>query len=422
MILTITTTYTPAADLGYLLHKHPRHCQSIELSFGTVHVFYPTAGDHKCTVALLLDIDPVGLVRNKNPRARKGSSPAEHYINDRSYACSSFTSVALARVFHSALNGQCQLRPELVDTLMPLHCKMAVLPCRSGEGFLRDLFEPLGYRVKTKAHPLDAKFPAWGDSPYYTVELTKTTTVSELLNHLYVLIPVLDNQKHYYIDAQEIEKLLKHGEGWLKNHPKKEIIAQRYLKFKKTYTRELMDRLDLDAAAAFSQHTPEEEMEKKLKLDHWRREAVIRVLRETTADSVIDLGCGEGKLLQLLLQEKQFEKIAGMEVSPRILEKTAKNLQAGDLTPGQREHIQLFQGSLLYRDQRCQGFAAAVLMEVIEHLEPSRLSTFERVIFEFARPGAIIITTPNQEYNVLWENLPPHRFRHSDPRKRPRIQ
>src|SRR5713226_2506451 len=160
MLLTITTTYRPATDLGYLLHKHPERVQSFSLSFGRAHVFYPEASDERCTVALLLDIDPVHLVRG-----RRGSDALEQYVNDRPYVASSFLSVAIAQVFGTALSGRSQDRPELADQAIPLEARIAVVPCRGGEGILNRLFAPLGYEVHVERQPLDDRHPEWEPSP-----------------------------------------------------------------------------------------------------------------------------------------------------------------------------------------------------------------------------------------------------------------
>ena len=228
MLLTITSKNKPATDIGYLLHKNPERCQEFELNFGKAYVFYPEATENQCTAALLLDIDPVSIVRGKSGAI--GSGPLSQYVNDRPYVGSSFLSVAISKVYGSALNGKCKTHPELIKMEMPLTAKLSVLPCRGGENFLHDLFEPLGYSIKTKGHALNSRFKEWGDSVYYTVELEKITTVQELLNHLYVLIPVLDNSKHYFIGESEVEKLLSKGEVWLAKHPQREIIAKRYFK------------------------------------------------------------------------------------------------------------------------------------------------------------------------------------------------
>jgi 3' terminal RNA ribose 2'-O-methyltransferase Hen1 len=170
MLLTITTTYVPATDLGYLLHKHPARVQTFDLSFGQAHVFYPDAGPERCTAALLLDVDPVQLAQTGRTRASH-SFVLQPYVNDRPYVASSFLSVAIAEVFGTALSGRCQARPDLPATPLPLQARLAVLPCAGGEAVLRRLFEPMGYQVTAARHPLDERAPAWGDSEYYAVTL-----------------------------------------------------------------------------------------------------------------------------------------------------------------------------------------------------------------------------------------------------------
>src|SRR5271154_4941856 len=240
MLLTITTTTPPASDLGFLLHKHPERFQSFDLSFGKVHVYYPEVGAERCTACLLLDVDSVGLVRGKNPDQ---SFLLAQYVNDRPYAASSFMSVAISQVFGSALQGRCKDRPDLATTAIPLTARIDVLPVRGGERFLRAVFEPLGYEVETVRSPLDERFPEWRESPYFSVTVRKTTTLADLLTHLYVLIPVFDNRKHYWVGDDEMEKLLAKGEGWLAEHPEKEEITRRYLKFQPRLFRLALSRL-----------------------------------------------------------------------------------------------------------------------------------------------------------------------------------
>ncbi len=419
MLLTITTTHNPAGELGYLLHKNPARSQTFDLSFGQAHVFYPEAGDERCTAALLLDVDPVGMVRGG--RRSKGGLPLEQYINDRPYAAGSFLSVAISRVYSSALRGVCKDRPELVDAVMPLRAKISVLPCRGGDEFLRKLFEPLGYKVSARRHELDSQFPEWDESVYYTVELAKDTTLSELLTHLYVLTPVLDNKKHYYVGREEMEKLLKKGEGWLAAHPEKESIARRYLKYRTSLAREAIARLSeddpFDEIEDESEKRPSEaDVEEQISLNRERLETVIASANSTGAGNVVDMGCGEGNLLRLLLKQKQFGKIIGLDVSIRALEIAARKLRLESLPDRQRRRIELIHGSLTYRDKRLDGYDLATVIEVIEHLDPARLAAFERVLFEFARPKTVILTTPNREYNVVWENLENGKLRHGDHR------
>src|ERR1019366_8057615 len=165
--------HQPASDLGFLLHKHPERCQSFDLSFGKVHVFYPEVGADRCSACLLLDVDPVSMVRGKNAN----TFALAQYVNDRPYAASSFMSVAIAQVFGSALQGRCKDRPALADTPIPLSARIDVLPVRGGERFLRSVFEPLGYAVEAIRCPLDERFPEWGESNYFAVTIQKTTTL-----------------------------------------------------------------------------------------------------------------------------------------------------------------------------------------------------------------------------------------------------
>jgi 3' terminal RNA ribose 2'-O-methyltransferase Hen1 len=419
MLLTISTTHQPATDLGYLLHKHPDRFQSFELSFGSAHVFYPDSNPDRTTAALLLDVDPVGMVRGKS---REQRFMLDSYVNDRPYVASSFLSVAIAQVFGSAMNGRCKDRPDLVAAALPLEARIEVLPVRGGEDFLHRVFEPLGYQVQAKRHTLDERFPQWGESSYFSVTISARATLADLLTHLYVLIPVFDNNKHYYVGDDELEKLLAKGGDWLAAHPEKSQIARRYLKHRPNLYREALARLvdenadpesDERAARASQQ---EDALERPLSLNDQRHGAVMAALRASGARSVLDLGCSEGKLLRQLLDERQFERIVGLDVSMQALQRASQRLNYDRMPPKQKERIELLHGSLIYRDARLTGFDAAVVVEVIEHLDPPRLSALERVLFEFARPNTVVLTTPNREYNRLWESLAAGQFRHADHR------
>lgn len=418
MLLTLSTTHAPATDLGYLLAKHPDKCQSFELNFGSALVFYPEASEHRCSASLLLDIDPVALVRGKGGGQ---SGMLRQYVNDRPYVASSFLSVAIGQVFRSALQGRCADRPELAATPLPLEAKLPVVPCRGGEPFLRALFEPLGYQVEATPIPLDTRMPEWGDSRYLALSLSAELRLSEFLSHLYVLLPVLDDSKHYYVGEDEIAKLVARGEGWLAQHPERRQITRRYMKHQPRLTRLALEQLvadeevDLDAADA-AKAAEEAVLEGRISLADQRVAAVLDALRAAGARSVLDLGCGEGRLLRTLIAERSFERIVGVDVSWRALTMASDRLRLDRLPARQRERIELIQGALTYRDARLAGFDAACLVEVVEHMDPPRLPAFERVVFEFARPGTVILTTPNVEYNARFAGLPAGRLRHLDHR------
>jgi 3' terminal RNA ribose 2'-O-methyltransferase Hen1 len=420
MLLTITTTRHPATDLGYLLHKHPEKLQTFSLSFGQASVFYPEAAPDRCTAALLLEVDPIALVRNRRGPPGEGRA-LEQYVNDRPYVASSFLSVAIAEVYGTALSGRCNARPDLAAAPIPLQASLPVVPCRGGERFLRKLFEPLGYVIEVARHPLDERFPEWGEGPYHAVTLRAEVRLRDLLSHIYVLVPVLDDDKHYWVGQDEISKLLRHGGDWLAAHPEREEIAARYLKHQRRLTREALLRLTEDDESDPDQEEEtrageEAVVESRISLNEQRLGAVLAALRECGARRVLDLGCGEGKLLKSLVGEKSFEEIVGLDVSLRALEIASNRLRLEVLPEKQRDRVKLLQGSLLYRDKRLAGYDAAAVVEVIEHLDPPRLKAFERVLFEFAAPRVVVVTTPNAEYNVRFPDLPAGRFRHKDHR------
>ena len=411
MLLEITTRHQPATDLGYLLHKHPAKAQAFSLAFGTAHVYYPEATEARCTAALLLEVDPVALVRGRG-------ATLDQYVNDRPYAASSLLSTAISKVFGTAMGGRCKDRPELVETAIPLEARLPSLSARGGVEIVQRLFEPLGYHVDAQPHLLDPTFPDWGLSPTVSLTLRATVRLADLLTHLYVLIPALDARKHYYIGDDEVEKLMEKGEGWLADHPEREAITQRYLRFR-SLTKPALDRLAEGDAVPDDDEAQraEDAVEAPARLNDQRTRAVHQALKESGARRVVDLGCGEGRLMRDLVRDGQFRQIVGVDVSVRALEQARERLRLGeDAAPALRERVSLLHGSLLYRDPRLTGFDAAAAVEVIEHLDPPRLAAFEQAVFQDARPGTVVVTTPNAEYNATWETLPAGRFRHPDHR------
>ncbi|GAA1982477.1 3' terminal RNA ribose 2'-O-methyltransferase Hen1 [Kitasatospora viridis] len=462
--MTISTTgdsTRPATDLGFLLHKHPEKAQRFSTAQGEAHVFYPEADERRCTAALLLEVDPVALVRRARGRAptapggSTGAAALAQYVNDRPYAASSLLAVALRTVFRSAMKGVCEKKPGLAELPRPLTVRLPAVasggqPAAAGERSLAErLFEPLGWRVAAEPIPLDPAFPEWGDSRYLRLELTGTLRLADALQQLYVLLPALDGAKHYWVAPDEVEKLLAAGAGWLAEHPERGLITHRYLQRRRTLANEALRRLELvrlaeaegqeaeevdnavadlaaeaepvdgaepvgaaDAASAAPAPGPE----RPVPLAVQRRSAIIDELRAAGAARVLDLGCGEGELVGALLKERQFAEVLGVDVSARALAIAARKLRLDRLPERQAARVRLVQGALTYTDDRLRGYDAAVLCEVVEHLDPDRLPAMEHTVFGAARPATVVVTTPNAEYNVRWESLPAGRFRHSDHR------
>lgn len=421
MLLTISTTHEPATDLGFLLHKHPERVHTVTLPFGEAHVFYPQAGEDACTAALLVEVDPVGLVRDrKGPKGNFGS--LAQYVNDRPYAASSFLSVALNKCFGTAMGGRSKERPDLAAEPLSLVARLPVLPSRGGEPILRRLFEPLGYDLTAVPIPLDPTFPEWGDSQYLDAQISGRVRLQQLLEHLFVLLPVLDDDKHYWVGPDEVDKLLRRGGTWLASHPERELITRRYLRHDRRLVSDALARLlDEDVAedpdeVAVSHDAEEEAVEAKISLNDQRLEAVLSALRASGARTVVDLGCGSGKLIERILRDTDLDRVVGVDVSYRSLEGAARRLHLDTMAPRQRERVDLLQGALTYRDGRLTAFDAATVVEVIEHLDPPRLGAFERAIFAYARPRTVILTTPNAEYNVRFDGLAAGQLRHQDHR------
>ncbi|MFX0573638.1 3' terminal RNA ribose 2'-O-methyltransferase Hen1 [Nocardia nepalensis] len=529
MLLTITCTPPqgaawPATDLGFLLHKNPDRVQAFEQSYGTAHVVYPEATAARCTAALLLEIDPIRLVRGRS-RSTPDFSLGQ-YVNDRPYAASSLLSVALGAVFRTALHGRCDQRPELVRTALPLRIALPAVPCKGGPEAAERVFTPLGWTVIAEPLPLDPAFPEWGDSHYVRLELTGAIRLADALSHLYVLLPVLDGAKHYWLAADEVDKLIRAGAGWLADHPERAWITRRYLARRQSLVRTALARLaevddaepeQLDAVeevfddalepagdarialsdsdtsstrseasdetdtaaaklslrtsagsaqaahdtadvgsadgaavvmsaegtvqagigAAAAHSTTESgagddaatdaadndaavdgaaDTERAPSLAMIRRGAVVGVLREVGARRVLDLGCGEGALLRELLADKVFTEVVGVDVSMRALNIAKRRLRLDRMPERVARRLTLLQGALTYTDARLRGYDAAVLMEVIEHVDEPRLGALEYSVFGSAAPACVVVTTPNAEHNVVYQTLPAGKFRHSDHR------
>jgi 3' terminal RNA ribose 2'-O-methyltransferase Hen1 len=405
VLLTLSTTAEPATDLGHLLHKHPGRAQEFGVAGGRAHVFYPVADAGECTAALLLDLDPVAL-------ARAGGA----YVDDRPYTAGSHLAAALRSVFSSALHGRCEARPELAATALPLVVHVPTLSCRGPVDLVERLFAPLGWTVDARPLPLDPEIPAWGGSRVVDVRLRGVLRVADALTQLYVLLPVLDGAKHYSVGNDEVDKLLRMGEAWLGAHPERELIAQRYLSHRRGLVSSALDAL------AEADGAPVEELDNALEeprapsLAAQRRAAVVEVLRELGARRVADLGCGAGALLRDLIAEPSFTEVLGVDVSARALAVAARRLRLDRAPDRVRDRVTLRQSALTYADPSLAGFDAAVLVEVVEHVDPERLPALEHAVFAVARPGAVLVTTPNAEHNVRFAGLPAGAFRHADHR------
>lgn len=420
MLLTITTTHYPATDLGHLLHKHPDRAQQLSVAGGVAHIFYPEASEDRCTAALLVDIDPVGLVRGRHSSS---SGPLAQYINDRTAAAGSQLAVALKAAFATALRGRCDSRPELAASPIPLEIRIPSLAMRADAGRVESLFVPLGWEVELHQHPYDKSFPEWGAAPYADVRLTGTLRLADALSHLYVLLPVLDGGQHYWVTQTDVEKLLRAGASWLRDHPEQEFITGVYLAWAKPLVDTATEQLArvtriADESVSADALTPRAMPTDPgtIPLTVQRRRVVADSLRRAGARRIVDIGCGDGALLEELHYDPGFTDLLGVDVSPYALRQAARRLHLDDSPHRATQRVQLRQSSLVYTDPSLRGFDAAVLMEVIEHIDPERLPAAAESVFGVARPRSVIVTTPNADYNPLFPTLPAGQFRHPDHR------
>jgi 3' terminal RNA ribose 2'-O-methyltransferase Hen1 len=245
-------------------------------------------------------------------------------------------------------------------------------------------------------------------------------TLSAALSHLYVLLPVLDDAKHYWVSSDEVDKLVRAAGAWLQGHPERELITRRYLAHQREFVVDATQRLaalDDDASSdALLEQDPAPPPPRTTALKQLRRIAVLAALKDVGAHRVADLGCGGGALLRELLADASFTEVLGVDVSARELARAEKRLGLDRMPDRQRDRLTLRQSSLTYRDTEIEGMDAVVLMEVIEHLDLDRLPSLERSVFGHARPSAVVVTTPNTEHNALYPHLPAGTLRHPDHR------
>jgi 3' terminal RNA ribose 2'-O-methyltransferase Hen1 len=368
---------------------------------------------------LLLDIDPIDLVRKPRGGHTRPSFALRDYVNERPYVASSMMSTALRTVFSTALAGTCKDRPDLVKERIPLEVGLPVVADATRGELVHQLFEPMGYTVTTGQLPAVTGLGATATPPFCSIEMQTVACLSEVLAHLYILIPVLDDQKHYWVGDEEVEKLVRHGMGWLEGHPLREQIALRYLRHQRRLARSALAALDRQTSPSITGHGPsplDRGESLKMSLSEQRYAAVVAALRGVHARTVLDLGCGEGRLIERLLAVPVAERIVGCDVSARALRRARKRLERRGVALGPGRRVHLIHGSALYQDERFRGFDAIAAVDVLEHLEPERIATFVGSIFGDAKPCGIVLTTPNAEYNALFPKLPRGDHRHIDHR------
>lgn len=376
MLFTLRVTGPQAADLAVLIDKSPDKLHSTRLPFGMAHVFFPEVASDAATMALVLDVEAVHWTSN-------GSSDGFATTN------SAMMSVAISRALGTALAARAPQRPELVSAVLPVEVCLSSLAVKRGSTDAQALFGPLGYDVTVEETACGSSVATDEDLVRQTVRLKKLCPLYEVLSHLYVLGPLLDGHVRDRVLDGERESLLVHAEGAARGHASSERIMSAHAARRTSETALAFRRLA--AVDSVGAQTTGEGLSQLSQLDDARADAIVLELREAAAHTVVDLGCGDGKLLARLVREKALTKIVGFDVAHLALEAAASRMKLDRRGAKKSERIDLWHGSLYYSDARLSGFDAAVLADVVQYLPQERLAEMERVVFQQACPNTVVV-------------------------------
>ncbi|MEK4148209.1 3' terminal RNA ribose 2'-O-methyltransferase Hen1 [Robertmurraya sp. FSL W8-0741] len=405
MQLTIRASGQDVQVLSYLLAKNPNHLYERQVNNHFVRMFFSKFSKEEVEVTFFVTPDPIELSRNNSERYEITS-----YINDREFVVSSIFCTFLRSALATALNGKPHEEYEhWVNHRFNLQFSFGPLSSQLSDNDIIELFAPMGYKTTISAGEIDyhMNFKTKSSARYITVE--GLTTLQMGLRQLFVLIPVLDNYKHYYIDDKEIEKLERYGEGWLDAHPQREFILRQALRFKDLYS--LVEK----QTEKGSNNQDNNDEIRTMRLNDLRYEKIIDSIRQIPfKDSIVDFGSGEGKLSVQLGFIEGVKEILAVEPSESASIKALKRYEK----MARKENFLMPEqiiGSLFYFDERLKNKDIVILCEVIEHIDKHRLPKIMKTILNDYKPKVVMITTPNQEYNKVYKmneeyRHPDHRF------------
>ncbi|WP_075619063.1 3' terminal RNA ribose 2'-O-methyltransferase Hen1 [Paenisporosarcina indica] len=399
MQLTIKATGENVKAISYLLSKNPDNVYERNHKGHLVRLFYSKFTETELEVTIFVTPDPIELIKSSS-----NSYDITHYINDREFAVSSIFCSFIRSALGTALNGQ--PKEEYIDWvnhLFPFEFEFGPVVSTISDEVLNELFEPIGYQVTITRPEIDYSFQMKEKSSVSYISLKGTKTLQDGLRQLFILIPVIDNYKHYFIDEKEIEKLERYGEGWLEAHPMRDMIYRQALRFKEVYSQ--VENTNLEEKI--------EEPSEKIRLNDLRYERIVETVSLMKPKSIVDFGSGEGKLSVRLGFVTGVKEILAVEPSESA---TLKALRRFEKVTNKEGFVvpETLWGSLFYYDERLKGKDVMILCEVIEHIDEYRLPKVLDTILHDYQPGALIITTPNREYNMVYD-MDDH-FRHNDHR------
>ncbi|WP_310831561.1 3' terminal RNA ribose 2'-O-methyltransferase Hen1 [Paenibacillus pedocola] len=428
MHLIIRATGTGAGMLSHLLAKNPNNLYDRTEKEARVRIVFTVSSEEETEAVIYVTPDPIELV--------KGDSSAHNditqYINDREFVTSSLFCSYIRPALGTALNGKPK-EAYMPWVGKPLKLELTFGPVASNlpDRTLEELFTALGYEVQLERGDAEYSFALKTRSSARYIKLAGEQTLQTALQQLFVLIPALDDYKHYYISDDEVDKIRRYGAGWLEEHPQRSLILKRTLRFagaikqyeamaakeKRSTAENSVDSEDVPAAVTVSGESAVTEMqeEPKIRLNDLRYAAIAAAVEELYAKAtIVDFGSGEGKLSAKLSSVPGVREIKAVEPSAasqlRAMDRFAKLAdKPGIIVPDP------VTGSLFYFDESLRGKDVMILCEVIEHIDEYRLARVMENIFAEYAPKTLIVTTPNKDYNAVYE-MEQEELRHGDHR------
>ncbi|WP_342431763.1 3' terminal RNA ribose 2'-O-methyltransferase Hen1 [Neobacillus sp. FSL H8-0543] len=387
MQLSLTVRGTGAETVSYLIAKNPTNLYERNEKGFKVRLVYPTFTNDEAEFLIYVQPDPIDLARNSAEKYDITS-----YINDREFAVSSIFVSAIRKALGTALNGKPDEEyTEWVDHPFVMELNFGPVATDLNDREIEDLFKPIGYKVTIESGV--STFREKSSAKFITI--TGEQTVQNALKHISTLIPVIDNYKHYFIDEREVEKLDRYGDDWLESHPAKLLILKRALRYQSLIVKSKFYHREQSTKGIVEQP--------KVRLNEQRYDAIVNYIKGLpNRETIVDLGAGEGKLSVQFGFIDGVKEILSIEPSSKSRVKAIKRFQEENDKERYIEPKSLA-GSLYYFDERLQNKDIIVLCEVIEHIDEHRLPNIFKTIVNDYRPRILIVTTPNQEYNVVYE-------------------
>jgi 3' terminal RNA ribose 2'-O-methyltransferase Hen1 len=389
MLLSISVEGAGADTLSYVVQKHPAKI----FEKGNLRLFFPKYDKNASSLVAMAEFPEFKLWDKDTPGA-------DAYVSSREYALSSLFCRELKGAFGTVLSGKYKDEKDQKMAETPLEVVVDALPLATSltDEQLRSLFQPLRYAGFTPSYTVDHSYQyPWMPQRHRVLELALRgqKTIREVLRHLLVLIPAIDNYTHYTELDTLVAELKNYGEGWLDQHPKKAFITARFLR----NSRKLIKEFD----GAEEKKQGEAELEKRIFLGELRTNWFLDTVKRLGARSVVDAGCGSGRLAEAM------NKAGVLEVS--AFDCHGKAVQAAKYHLENKANV--FFSSLMYRDDRLLSKDAILLQEVVEHMPAFQLRRAMELIFKVYRPKWVLMSTPNRSYNKIF-GMPEGAFRHRD--------